>query len=305
MDELYLAVKTAHAANTAVLAGLKSGATTAAVVAGDYKTYSEVNMDAVASVTTDSGLTFKTQISINAGAGYDLADDDGFDSNHATARNGGSVGLDYVSIGGAFGTITIDEGDIAHLVDADDNLSGDISYKGTFGDVTVQAVFDQAKDTNAVAVAADRLNGVAAVTPDVAWSAAVSGAIQGVSYRYATDEEGGYAGSLGYTMSGVTVGVSTKLEAAEKDLNLPVHNGVSLAYAVEGLSINGAWDSVADGNQTSWGVSYAAGDVSVAFNTDEKNQWTSTASLALGAGASLNAGVNYTDDAQIGVSFSF
>ena len=191
------------------------------------------------------------------------------------------------------------------LVDADDNKSGDISYKGTFGDVTVQAVFDQAKDGNAVAVAADAVNNVTGVNPDVAWSAAVSGAVQGVSYRYATDEEGGYAGSLGYTMSGVTVGVSTKLEAAEKDLNKPVHNGVSVAYAVEGLSLNGAWDSVKDGNQTSWGVGYTGGDATVGFNTNEKNEWTATASVALGAGASLNAGVNYTDDAQVGVSFSF
>ena len=202
--------------------------------------------------------------------------------------------------------MSFDQNAIAHLVDADDDGAADISYKGTFGGVTVQAVIDQAKDTNATVVAADAVNGVAAVAADVAWSAAINGAVAGVSWRYAADEEGGYAASASMTAAeGLTVGVSTKREAAQKDLGTDANNGVNFKYTTAGLTLSGAWDSVKDGNQSKYGLAYTADAITVAYNTDQAEKWTASATYALGAGASLVAQTNYTEDAQIGVSFSF
>ena len=47
------------------------------------------------------------------------------------------------------------------------------------------------------------------------------------------------------------------------------------------------------------------GAISVAAETDEGEDWEVTGSYDLGSGASLEAGVNYTEDAFVGVSFSF
>jgi len=71
--------------------------------------------------------------------------------------------------------------------------------------------------------------------------------------------------------------------------------------------VNGkfTYDSLKDGNQ--WGLSagYKAGDMSVAFATNEASSWSVTGGYTLGAGASIEAGVNYTEDAFLGLSFAF
>jgi hypothetical protein len=275
--------------------------TTAATAIGDMTDYSEVNLTGTASVTTDIGITLSAGISVDAGKGYTFGDGDTFDTTAA-----GRVSLDAVSISGGFGTVTIGSDNIAHLVDADDDGSGDMSYKGTFGVVTVQAVMDQAKDPNVTAVDADAVNNVTGVNANVAWSAAINGAMAGVSWRYASDEESGYAASASMTAAeGLTVGVSTKREARQKDLGLDANNGLNFKYTAAGLTLNGAWDSVKDGNQSSYGVEYTADAITVGYNSNEAEERTASATYALGAGASLGAQTNYTEDAQIGVSFSF
>ena len=82
-------------------------------------------------------------------------------------------------------------------------------------------------------------------------------------------------------------------------------DGLNFKYTAAGLTLNGAWDSVKDGNQSSYGVEYTADAITVGYNSNEAEEWTASATYALGAGASLVAQTNYTEDAQIGVSFSF
>ena len=122
------------AADTATLAAVaKATAALDAIFAkpatatGKMKQYSEVNATASASVATDMGWTVSAAISVDAGTGYDFADDDTFDGAKA---NG--VGLDSVSIDfGAGGKLTLNQDDIAHLVDDDDDAAADLMYTNT------------------------------------------------------------------------------------------------------------------------------------------------------------------------------
>ena len=65
------------------------------------------------------------------------------------------------------------------------------------------------------------------------------------------------------------------------------------------------WNSVEDGDQ--WGISaaYAADGLTLSASTDEGSDWSVSGSMALGGGASVVAGTNYTEDAYVGVSFAF
>ena len=102
-------------------------------------------------------MTLSVGASVDAGIGYDFADDDGFD---AAKTNG--VGLDSVSLDmGTMGKLTLDEDNMAHLVDGDDDASADVSYTNTFGAATFNLVADMDKDGDAAAVKA-----VAAVVTD-------------------------------------------------------------------------------------------------------------------------------------------
>ena len=59
---------------------------TAATATGKMKQYSEVNATASASVATDMGWTVSAAISVDAGTGYDFADDDTFDGAKTNGR---------------------------------------------------------------------------------------------------------------------------------------------------------------------------------------------------------------------------
>ena len=71
------------------------------------------------------------------------------------------------------------------------------------------------------------------------------------------------------------------------------------------VTAGATYNSIKDGDQ--WGVSasYSAGDMTVGFSTDEVSDWAVTGAYALGTGASIKAGVNYTEDAFLGLSFAF
>lgn len=293
--------------------------------AGDFATYGEVNATVVGSVVAGD-ITLTAAMSVDAGKGYDFADDDGFD---AAKTNG--VGLDYVKIDlGAGGAITIDEGDVAHLVDGDDETSGDVLYTNTFGAISASVVVDLAKDTDVVASkaaaatlawtagadgAATTTTGTsgstaytaatAAVAADVAWSAKVSMAVGNGTGYVAMDEEGGNAFGMSQTLSGVVVSFDSKLEALEEELSMDRSNTLGVSYAAGAFTLGASWNSIEDGDQ--WGISaaYKDGDLSMNMSTDEDSDWAVSGSLAIGGGASVVGGVNYTDDAYVGVSFAF
>uniref|UniRef100_UPI0025F752DA hypothetical protein n=1 Tax=Yoonia sp. TaxID=2212373 RepID=UPI0025F752DA len=121
-----------------------------AVETGEFDTYAEINATVTGSVATDNGLTLTAAMSVDAGTGYDFADDDGFDS----AKTNG-VGFDNVTLdAGTFGTLKFAPDDIAHLVDDDDDGSADVIYTNDFGVAKVSFALDIDTDSDVEANAA-------------------------------------------------------------------------------------------------------------------------------------------------------
>ena len=104
------------------------------------------------------------------------------------------------------------------------------------------------------------------------------------------------------------------LSKAHSDLRaLPVNtagrdatNSIALGYTMSnGLGLTYGANSDNDGNDYSYGVSYTVDGLALAYSSNEGEQWTTSVSYDLGAGASAVAQQNYTGDMQIGVSMSF
>jgi len=306
-----------------IVAVLDAGASTAVTekATSDFETYSEVNATVTGTVTMDNGMTLSAGMSVDAGNGYDFADDDGFDANKT---NG--VGLDSISLNaGALGTIKIDQNAVTHLVDADDDANADVLYTNTFGTLSFSAAIDMATDVddNAVkavaAVITDSATGSASVTDttittaavagvaaDVQWSAKVSMPVSGGTAYVAMDEEGGNAFGASTAVAGFGVSFDSKLEALEEGLSMDRSNTLGLTYVIGAVTAGATWNSIEDGDQ--WGISasYAGADgLSISASTDEGSDWSVSGSYALGSGASVVGGVNYTEDAYVGVSFAF
>jgi hypothetical protein len=324
--------KLVAARETAKLNYFDGAAATAKADAGSFEAYSEVSTTVTGTVTA-GGITLSTGVSVDAGRGYDF-DDDPTDDFDAAKTNG--VSLDAVSIDmGSAGKLTLNDNAITHLVDGDDDAAGDVKYTNTFGVATFSAVVDLEKDdlddaaSNAVAEATfaaatvvfvgatasaaaiaavavgDMTAGAAAVAADVQWSAKVEMPVGSGTVYVAMDEESGNAFGGTALVSGMTLSVDSKLEALGADLKSNRQNTIGVAMTMGAINGKFTYDSLKDGNQ--WGVSagYTAGDMSVAFATNEASSWSVTGGYALGAGASVKAGVNYTEDAFLGLSFAF
>ena len=125
------------------------------------------------------------------------------------------------------------------------------------------------------------------------------------SVYVAMDEESGNAFGGSAMVSGATVSIDSKLEAYEADLKMNRSNTLGVSYTMGAVTAGATYNSIKDGDQ--WGVSasYVAGDMTVGFSTDEGSDWSVTGAYALGTGATINAGVNYTEDAFLGLSFAF
>jgi len=302
---------------------------TTKATAGNFQAYSEVNATVTGNVTA-GGMTLSAGMSVDAGEGYDFADDDTFD-----VRAAGTVGLDSVSLDmGTAGKITLDQDAVTHLVDGDDDGSGDVKYTNTFGGASFTAVLDLDKDdsdiiasnavvgapataTTAAATATatkaavapvavgDWVPGAAAVAADTQWSAKVSMPLGGGSVYVAMDEESGNAFGGTASVSGATISIDSKIEALAADLKGLRSTTLGVSYPMGALTAGATYDSIKDGDQ--WGVSasYVAGDMTVGFSTDEGSDWSLTGAYALGTGATIKSGVNYTEDAFLGLSFAF
>ncbi len=310
----------AEAAADAATAAAAAGS--AEVEVGDFDEYAEVNATLTGTVATDSGVTLSASVSVDAGRGYDFADDDTFDSSGSQS---GSVGFDNVVVdAGAYGKLTINPDDIAHLVDDDDDASADIMYENDFGVAMFEFVMDIDEDSDAApaaeawaidTVAGDTslnlgadgfLNYTAPVDADVQWSAKVTAPVADIATVYAAvDEEGGYDVGASATVAGVSLNAKVKSEALAVEQDADAEFEISGSYTMSGLTVGASWNSVEDGDQ--WGISgsYTMDAITVSASTDEGEDWEVTGSYALSDNASLEAGVNYTEDAFVGVSFSF
>jgi len=291
----------------------------AKAAAGDFQAYSEVNATVTGSVVA-GGVTLTASMSVDAGEGYNFADDEGMD---AAKTNG--VGLDNVTIDmGAMGKIKLDEGAIKHLVDAGDETNADVLYTNTFGAASFSFAADIAEDTDptaakAVASVLTYADGVsttaagittatgvtAAVAADVQWSAKVSMPVGTGSVYGAIDEGKGNAFGGSAVVGGITVSFDSKLEALENQIKASRDNTLGLAATMGSVSTKATYNTVKDGDQ--WGISatYAADGVSLTAATDEGSDWAISGSYLLGTGASVVGGVNYTEDAYLGLSFAF
>ena len=282
----------------------------AAGTVGDFKSYSEVNATVTGSVTAGD-VTMTAAMSVDAGTGYTFADDKAFDS----AKTNG-VGLDNITVATSMGTFKIDEAAIAHLVDAGDDDQADILYTNTFGTISFSAAIDANKDTDLTAVRGKTLRGnndgtvgelttQAAVAADVAWSAKVSMPLGTGSAYVAMDEEGGNIFGASATLGGVGLTFSSKLEALEEELSIDRDNSIGATYVMGATTLGATWNSVEDGDQ--WGISaaYSADGMTLNASTDEGSDWAVSGSYLMGTGASVVGGVNSTEDAYLGLSFSF
>jgi len=326
-----LTAEVVYARRVAILNHFLGTAATTKADAGNFLSYAEVNATVTGTVTA-GGMTLAAGVSVDAGQGYDFADDDGFDS----AKTNG-VALDAVSLDmGSAGKITLNEGSIAHLVDGDDDANADVSYSNTFGGATFTAAMDLDKDdldtvssaavATRIAVAADvaaavnatnttaykpavvldqLMPGVAKVSPDVQWSAKVAMPLGAGSVYVAMDEESGNAFGGSAVVSGMTLSVDSKLEAYGADLKSNRENKLTVATTMGAINGSFSYDSIKDGNQWSVGAGYTSGDMAVSFATNEASSWNVKGSYALGTGASIEGGVNYTEDAFLGLSFAF
>jgi hypothetical protein len=301
----------------------------AEVATGDFDTYAEINATVVGTVAMDNGVTVSAAMSVDAGRGYNFADDDGFDG----AKTNG-VGFDWVKIdGGAAGTLTIDPDDIAHLVDGDDDAAADVMYTNDFGMASITLVVDVDKDTDNtpskaafVLIDNDDLEATdvnveyisesqiidsniiynAPVAADVQWSAKIAAPVADIATVYAAfDEEGGNVFGGSATVAGMTITASSKLEAREAEEKADRSNTVGASYTMGAITVGGEWNSIEDGNQWSINGAYSDGTISLAASTNEGEEWEITGAYALSDNASLEGGVNYTEDAFVGVSFSF
>ncbi|MDB9696776.1 hypothetical protein OAA80_02125 [Amylibacter sp.] len=256
-------------ANAAVIVG------SAASNSGDG-VYSNAGVDFTMTGATDNGITFSASVNIDAGTEVDTGD---FELDGA---DGGTAGLGSVSMTGAFGTLTFDDGGIDNLYD-DDLAAADLSYSTTVGAVSLTVAHDSAGGAAANSLKAGYSASGMAFTL-TATEAAASGTSAKLAVAYALNDTVSLTGSsdapaLGESVQ--TIGATTTL------------NGVSV--------------SVSSANNSTWDVDlgYTAGGFALTYGVDETDAWTATATSALGGGATFAAGVSSDDEMYAGVSFAF
>jgi len=266
------------AALAAMLAAAK-GAAAADASVGTYSEdgiYSNAGVDFTMTGATDNGITFSASVNIDAGMEVDTGD---FELD---GKDGGTAGLGSVSMTGAFGTLTFDDGGIENLY-SDGLTNADVSYATTVGAVSLTVAHDTAAATgSANSVSA----GYSASGMDFTLTA--SEATGGTSTKLAVS----YALNDTVTLTGKTDQAATK-EAVQT---------IGASTTLNGVSV-----SVESANNSTWDVDlgYTAGGFALTYGVDETDGWTATATAALGGGATFAAGVNDEDSMYAGVSFAF
>jgi len=97
--------------------------------------YSNAGVDFTMTGATDNGISFSASVNIDAGMEIDTGD---FEMD---GKDGGTAGLGSVSMTGAFGTLTFDDGGIENLY-SDGLSNADVSYATTVGAVSLTVAHD-------------------------------------------------------------------------------------------------------------------------------------------------------------------
>jgi hypothetical protein len=224
---------------------------------------------------TDNGISFSASVNIDAGNEIDAGD---FELDGA---DGGTAGLGAVSMTGAFGTVTFDDGGIDNLYNGD-FTSADVSYSTTVGAISLSV----AHDTSGAADANSMSAGYAAsgMTFTLAASEAAAGTSSSLSVAYALND---------------SVSVTGKTDQ--------VAGAESVQTITASTTLNGVSVALSSANNSTWDVDlgYTAGAYALTYGVDETDGWTATATSALGGGATFAAGVDSNDSMYAGVSFAF
>jgi len=238
--------------------------------------YSNAGVDFTMTGATDNGISFSASVNIDAGMEVDTGD---FELD---GKDGGTAGLGSVSMTGAFGTLTFDDGGIENLY-SDSLTNADVSYATTIGAVSLTVAHD-------TAAAVDSANSLSAgyTASGMAFTLTASEAKAGTSTKLAV------AYALNDTVS--LTGKSDQAAGAE-----------SVQTIGAKTTLNGVSVSVESANNSTWDVDlgYSAGGFALTYGVDETDGWTATATSALGGGATFAAGVDSNDSMYAGVSFAF
>jgi outer membrane protein OmpU len=238
--------------------------------------YSNAGVDFTMTGATDNGISFSASVNIDAGMEIDAGD---FELD---GKDAGAAGLGAVSMTGAFGTVTFDDGGIENLY-SDGLSNADVSYSTTVGAVALTVAHDTAAaSTGANSVSAGYSASGMAFTLTASEAAAGTSASLAVSY------------ALNDT---VTITADTDQAAGKESVQT-----IGAATTLNGVSV-----SVESANNSTWDVDlgYTAGGFALTYGVDETDGWTATATSALGGGATFAAGVNSEDSMYAGVSFAF
>ena len=266
----------------ALAQGTAQGAS-AAASKGTYSAdgiYSNAGVDFTMTGATDNGITFSATVNVDAGNEIDAGD---FELDGA---DGGTAGLGAVSMSGTFGTLTFDNSGIDNLYS--DATTHDMSYATTVG---------------AVSLTVGHSVGALAADKDYA---------KATSFSASTTQSG-----MAFTLTGSETAAGTSASLA---MSYALNDTVTItadtdqvagAESVQTIgastTLNGVSVSVESANNSTWDVDlgYSAGGFALTYGVDETDDWTATASSALGGGATFSAGVDSDDSMYAGVSFAF
>ena len=271
-----------HLASFDALIALAQGTTGVAAAAASVGTYSgdgiysNAGVDFTMTGATDNGITFSASVNIDAGMEVDTGD---FELD---GKDGGTAGLGSVSMTGAFGTLTFDDGGIENLY-SDGLTNADVSYATTIGAVSLTV----AHDTDAATTSSNSVS-AGYTASGMAFTLTASEAAAGTSTKLA----------VAYALND-TVSLSGKSDQAA--------GAESVQTIGAKTTLNGVSVSVESANNSTWDVDlgYTAGGFALTYGVDETDGWTATATAALGGGATFAAGVNDEDSMYAGVSFAF
>ena len=237
--------------------------------------YSNAGIVISMSGATDSGITFSTSVDAEAGTEIDQGDFE-FDGGA-----GGTFGFGNVTVAGAFGTLTFDNAGVDNLYD-DDLTAADVSFATSVGPVSLAVALDTDDAADGTSVSAGYASGAMTFSASGSSTATDNSMALGVSYALSdnmtlTADTDSTAGASAVN----SIGISTSL------------NGVSIAASSDS---NSEWDV---------DLGYTVSGITLTYGLDEESVWDATASMTLGGGASVKAGMNSADAAYAGISFSF
>ena len=272
----------------------KGGATQSSTSEGIY---SGVGVDFAMAGATDNGISFTASLNIDAGTEIDQADFqyDGADS--------GKAGLGAVTMSGAFGTLTFDDGGVANLFDGDYS-NHDISYATTVNGVAITVAAD-----------ADESVGTAATKDDASAKAVVTAGDMTYTLTASNNASAGMSTkvAVAYTVNDMlSVNANSKSLSAAGSKTVA---GVGATIVTNGLTVTVASDNAQPASGWDLDLAYSLGDVALTYGTDENSSHDLTATYALGGGATFKAGMRnhgtatakagFTDSLYAGVSFAF